>query len=123
MKDSETFWILFVLLERCYFSTRTVETDGLGGLLGALSPELWVDGLPADKAMLDDWGALPDTGSPAQAAMLHRIGLFIDHYADGFAFSAKAVRRWLADLTPGQYDDARREAAQRRAVWQDRRRK
>lgn len=122
MKDPETFWILFVLLERCYFSTRTLETDGLGGLLGALSPELWADGLPADKALLDDWDALRDTASPAQAAMLRRIGLFIDRYADGFAFSAEAVRHWLADLTPEQYDDALRESAQRRVLWESQRR-
>lgn len=122
MKSSETFWILFVLLERCYFSTRTVETDGLGGLLGALSPELWADGLPADKAMLDDWDALPDADTLTQTAMIRRIGLFVSRYADGFAFSAEAVQRWLAGLTSEQYEDVRREAARRRSVQENRRR-
>ena len=121
MKDPERFWIMFILLERCYFgTTQTAETDGLGGLLGAISPDPWKDALPADPAILRDWEALPSSDSLTQNAMCSRILLFLGNggYADAFSFSLAAVQRWLDALTPAQYAAARREAAERQAAWQ-----
>lgn len=123
MKDPERFWIMFILLDQCYFATQTAETDGLGGLLGAIDPDLWEDALPADPAILHDWEALPAAGPLTQNAMRSQILLFLGNggYADAFSFSLAAVQRWLDALTPAQYAAARREAAEQQAAWQARR--
>lgn len=125
MKDPQTFWICFVLLERCYFATHL---DGLGALLGALSPELWKDNLPSDPALFADWEALPPLSDKTQHALTERILLFLGaschtwgSYADAFAVDLEVVRRWLAALSPRQYAEAADEAARRQSVWQQRR--
>ena len=120
MKDPERFWLMFTLLDRCYFATQTAETDGLGALLGAIGPDFWKDALPADPAILDDWEALPAAGPLTQNTMCSQILLFLgnDGYADAFSFSLAAVQHWLDALTPAQYAAARQEAADRQAAWQ-----
>lgn len=52
MKVSESFLLFFYLLDQCY---DICEEDDLGGFLGAISPELWGDEIPADLAILADW--------------------------------------------------------------------
>ena len=125
MKDPQTFWICFVLLERCYFATHL---DGLSALLGALSPELWGDGLPADLAFFADWEALLPLSDKTQHALTEHILFFLgtpcykwSSYADAFAVDLEVVRRWLTSLSPSQYDEAVEEAARRQAVWQQQR--
>lgn len=124
MKTPQPFWICYVLLERCYFS---IHWDGLGALLGALSPELWADGLPADPALFADWEALPPLTDNTQPAITERILAFLgtpSHpwgcYADAFSIDVAAIRHWLAVLSPSQYAEAVEEATRRQAVWQQR---
>ena len=41
----------FYILDQGY---NQCKKDDLGGFLGAISPELWEDGQPADKAIFND---------------------------------------------------------------------
>ena len=43
---------VFYILDHCY---ALCEEDALGAFLGMISPEIWTDGLPSDKAIYDDW--------------------------------------------------------------------
>ena len=45
MRYPKEFWLLFLLLDRCY---THCQEDDLGGLLGALNPGIFADGPPAE---------------------------------------------------------------------------
>lgn len=48
----QSFLMFFYILDQCY--EQCPEKD-LGGFLGAISPELWGDGEPMDKAVYNEW--------------------------------------------------------------------
>jgi len=57
MRVMQSFLMFFYILDQCY--EQCPEND-LGGFLGAISPELWEDGKPMDKAVYNDWKARND---------------------------------------------------------------
>ena len=54
MRVMQSFLMFFYILDQCY--EQCPEND-LGGFLGSISPELWGDGKPMDKAVYNDWKA------------------------------------------------------------------
>lgn len=52
MRVMQSFLIFFYILDQCY---EQCSENELGGFLGSISPELWEDGKPMDKAVYNDW--------------------------------------------------------------------
>ena len=52
MKAMQSFLMFFYILDQCY--EQCPEND-MGVFLGVVSPELWEDGKPMDKAVYNDW--------------------------------------------------------------------
>lgn len=52
MNTMQSFLAFFYLLDQCY---DICKEDDLGMFLGMISPEIWEDGVPPDKAIYDDW--------------------------------------------------------------------
>lgn len=52
MRPIESFLMAFYIMDACY---DVCKEDDLGMFLSMISPELWSDGLPADKEMYKDW--------------------------------------------------------------------
>lgn len=117
MKDSKKFWLLFVILEKCYFSCLD---DDLGGLLGALSPDLWGDGYPADMAILRDWEEGDSNNSEEKDGFVNRIVSFLRSYSNSYGFDFNKAIEWLQKMTLSDYQEYQRVAEQKEKEWRSR---
>lgn len=84
MEKMKSFLIFFYILDQCY--DQYMEDD-LGGFLGAISPELWRDGQPADKAIYNDWEdsiKIIDTQNIVEITYK-----FLEFYEQKFGFNLK----------------------------------
>ena len=52
MKDMESLLMMYFILDQCYWKD---QEDMMGAFLGEISPDLLVNGRPADEAVFDDW--------------------------------------------------------------------
>lgn len=88
----ESFLVCFYILDHCYFIDYE---DDLGGILGAMSPDLMLDGLPIDKAFLDDWRKLDKQQPNSNAEILKKVDSFLDYYEKQYDFSFTETRKLL----------------------------
>ncbi len=96
MKLMQSFLMMFYILDMCF---DQCPEDSLGGFLGAVSPELWGDGQPADKAVLHDWEqiSLPETISTQN--IVEKICEFLMCYEKQFGLDFSQTKRWLISQT------------------------
>ncbi len=92
MNTMQSFLMLFYILDQCY---DDCPEESLGGLLGAISPELWSDGQPADKAMLLDWVDFCRGETVNAKNIVQKISGFLEHYEKRFGFDFVQTKRWL----------------------------
>lgn len=92
MSTMQSFLMLFYILDQCY---DDCPEETLGGLLGAISPELWDDGQPADKAVLYDWEAACSPQTITVQNIVQKICCFLEHYEAQFGLDFTQTKRWL----------------------------
>ena len=81
--DMQSFILLFCILDHCY---QLYSGDDLGGLLGAMSPELWADGMPIDNDIIKRWVEWRHTDEIDQSNILEEAKLFLLNYQKKFGF-------------------------------------
>mgnify|MGYP005771858155 CR=1 FL=1 len=81
MKVMQSFLMFFYILDQCY--EHCPEND-LGGFLGSISPELWEDGKPIDKAVYNDWKARNNITLLNRQNIINAILDFLQYYQSKF---------------------------------------
>lgn len=91
MKAMQSFLMFFYILDQCYDQCQ--END-LGGFLGSISPELWEDGRPMDKAVYNDWKDKNDIEFLNNQDIANASECFLKYYQTklGYDFSKT---KWL----------------------------
>lgn len=92
MKTMESFLIMFYILDQCFDCS---PEESLGGLLGAISPELWEDGQPADRAVFLDWENISHPETITAQNITEKICGFLDHYEKQFGFNFAQTKQQL----------------------------
>lgn len=92
MKTMQSFLIFFYILDQGY---NQCKEDDLGGFLGAISPELWEDGKPADKAIFNDWQEISKPETIDQSNIIKKICDFLRYYERKFGFDFSKTIQWL----------------------------
>ena len=83
MRVMQSFLMFFYILDQCY--EQCPEND-LGGFLGAISPELWEDGKPMDKAVYNDWKDRNDVALLNNQNIISATLDFLQFYQTKFGF-------------------------------------
>ncbi len=96
MKKMQSFLIFFYILDQGY---NQCKEDDLGGFLGAISPELWEDGQPADKAIFIDWQKISDPKTINANNIMEKAYTFLGYYEQEFGFNFSEIRQWLLKTT------------------------
>ena len=96
MKTMQSFLIFFYILDECY---NQCKTDDLGGFLGAISPELWEDGQPADKAVFNDWQKISKPETVNTHNIVEKAYTFLEYYEKKFGFHFFEAKQWLLKTT------------------------
>lgn len=92
MKTMQSFLIFFYILDQAYHQCKE---DDLGGFLGAISPELWEDGRPIDKAILNDWQKISNPETVDVNNIIERAYAFLGYYEQEFGFNFSKTKQWL----------------------------
>lgn len=104
----ESFLICFYILDYCYFINY--END-LGGILGAMSPDLMVDGMPIDYAFLINWKKFYNPNIKNNYDIIIQIDAFLEYYEKEYGFCFKETRKLLkSDLLLNFVDVAKNKA-------------
>lgn len=110
MRYPKEFWLLFLLLDRCY---THCQEDGLGILLGALNPQIWADGLPADRADLEEWEDTHRDSDLRRNAFLTRIIAFCRISASDMALifpgRLPGWKIWMMRNTPSRWQPPKKK--------------
>lgn len=88
----KSFYVFFYILDQSY---DQCQEDHLGGFLGAISPELWEDGLPADIAIYNDWKTMNDFEAINEKNIVKKIYDFLEHYEYEYGFDFSKTKQWL----------------------------
>lgn len=102
MRAMQSFLMFFYILDQCY--ERCPEND-LGGFLGSISPELWGDGKPIDKAVYTDWLDRND------AALLNSQNIvtvtldFLEFYQTKYGFDFSKTKMTLQNMVDNEMVD------------------
>lgn len=92
MRMMQSFLTFFYILDQCY---EQCQEDDLGGLLGAISPEIWEDGQPMDKAMFNDWKEISSPDTVNEQNIMEKAYDFLDYYEKQFGFNFVKTKQWL----------------------------
>lgn len=88
----EMFLICFFILDHCYFINY--END-LGGILGAMSPDLMIDGKPMDMAFLINWEKICSSYTMCNHTVITQIDSFLEYYETHYGFKFTQTRELL----------------------------
>lgn len=91
----DSFLIFFYILDQCYVPD---QEDDLGGFLGAISPELWDDGKPMDRAVLNDWKKKCEKETINNQNIIEKIIEFLESYEKQFGFNFFNTKERLITL-------------------------
>ena len=83
MRVMQSFLMFFYILDQCY--EQCPEND-LGVFLGSISPELWEDGKPMDKAVYNDWKDRNDVALLNSQNIINATLDFLRIYQTKFGF-------------------------------------
>lgn len=77
----------------------------------AISPEMWEDGQPADKAVLNDWEKISNPETVDMKNIIERAYTFLGCYEQEFGYDFSETKQWIwatADETIVEkaYDEA-----------------
>lgn len=99
MRVMQSFLMFFYILDQCY--EQCPEND-LGGFLGAISPELWEDGKPMDKAVYNDWKERNDVALLNSQNIADAVLDFLRFYQTKFGFNFSKTQIILDDIVDGE---------------------
>ena len=116
MRYPKEFWLLFLLLDRCY---THCQEDDLGGLLGALNPGIFADGLPADKADLAEWEDTHCDDDLRRDAFINRIIAFLQDFGRRYGFDFSRTIVLLETVDEKEYAEQLAVAEKKAAAWCD----
>lgn len=114
MRYPKEFWLLFLLLDRCY---THCQEDGLGILLGALNPQLWADGLPADRADLADWEDTHHDNDLRRDAFIKRVIAFLQDFGRRYGFDFSRTIVCLKNMDDAEYAEQMAAAEREAEAW------
>ena len=86
-----SFLFFFYVLDQCYDQCKE---DDLGGLLGAISPELREDGLPMDMAIFNAWREKNGNKNINRQNILNLSYDFLEEYEKRFGFKFTKTK-WI----------------------------
>lgn len=92
MKTMQSFLTFFYILDQGY---NNCKNDDLGGFLGAISPEIWEDGNPIDKAVLNDWEKFSNPETVDKSNIKEKIYTFLEYYEQEFGFDFSKTKQWI----------------------------
>lgn len=95
MKTMQSFLIFYYILDQSFDSCKK---DDIGGFLGAISPELWEDGKPADKAIFNDWQKFSNPKTLDKTNIMERIYNFLEYYEKKFGFDFSETKQWFLQI-------------------------
>lgn len=92
----QSFLIFFYILDQGY---NQCKEDDLGGFLGVISPELWEDGQPVDKAIFNDWVKISNPETVDMSNIIEKAYTFLGYYEQEFGFNFPKTKQWLITTT------------------------
>ena len=95
MKTMQSFLIFFYILNQSY---DPCKKDDIGGFLGAISPELWEDGQPVDKAIFYDWQKFSNPKTVDKTNIMDWIYIFLEYYEKEFGFDFSETKQWFLNI-------------------------
>ena len=95
MRTMQSFLTFFYILDQCY---EQCQEDDLGGFLGAISPEIWEDGQPMDKAIFNDWQKISNPSTINEQNVVKKTYDFLNYYEKQFGFKFAKTKQWLIML-------------------------
>lgn len=95
------FLICFYVLDYCFFENRInmMKEDDLGVLLGEMDPNMTEDGMPIDRAVLDDWNYIVQISiEPSNdTEFITLIDNFLKFYEENEGFSFPLARKVIKE--------------------------
>lgn len=88
----QSFLIFFYIFDQGY---NKCKNDDLGGFLGAISPEIWEDGQPMDKAVFNDWGKISNPETVDMNSIMEKTYSFLEYYERQFGYNFSETKQWL----------------------------
>lgn len=67
----------------------------MGGFLGAISPELWGDGMPMDIAVYNDWKRMGYETLSSPAEIMRSVYCFLENYETQYGYNFDKTKQWL----------------------------
>ena len=110
MRYPKEFWLLFLLLDRCYTHCR--EDD-----LGGLNPQIWADGLPADRADLADWEDTHHDNDLRRDAFIKRVIAFLQDFGRRYGFDFSSTIVCLKNMDDAEYAEQMAAAEREAEAW------
>lgn len=92
----QSFLMFFYILDQCY---DICQEDDLGGILGAMSPEIWQDGQPIDKAILTDWVKNAHPHTVNEQNIVKKTLDFLNNYEKQLGFDFSGTKKLLSSLS------------------------
>lgn len=88
----KSFFQMFYLLDQCY---NKCKQDDTGVFLGAISPEIWEHGMPADMAVLNDWTKQFEEITIDESNLKSVTMKFLLYYEENYGFSFYQLKDFL----------------------------
>ena len=86
------FLPFFFILDQGYGECKE---DDLGGFLGAISPELWGDGKPIDRAILHEWNSFCGKEMICEYNLVKKVYDFLELYEKFYGYDFSKIKQWL----------------------------
>lgn len=100
MTSKQGFYLMFYLLDQMYW--EDTENDVLGGMLGAMNPDLFEGGVSADPAYWEDWQEMiAEAGMKEPLTVeqvLEIIQRFLAFYRQTFEFDLQTIEKRIKQM-------------------------
>ena len=102
MTIKQGYYLMFYLLNEIYFEDMENVNDTLGGMLGAMSPDLFVGGVSADPAYWEDWKEIVSRlgiSEPLDVKQALQITVaFLEFYRKEFDFDLREIEDRIENM-------------------------
>ncbi len=98
MKKMQSYLTMFYILDACYWKCKESH---LGGLLGAMNPELLTSGMPMDECYLNEWTQLNEPESVNSDNIFDRTEGFVDYLIKSYNFNLSKTREIIKSIDHG----------------------
>lgn len=105
-----SFLVCFYILDACYLEN---DADDLGAMLSAMSPAFMLDGMPMDRAFLDDWNTMIPELPDDPLELIRAIEQYLVFYENSFGFVLSETRIRLKSPQIFSYIETAKETAKK----------